>query len=149
MKRFRYLIVLFFCCFVFCCLAQKPFTAGNIVVYRVGDGTAALDGNASRVFLDEYTASGTLVQSLQMPVTGQKVTYYGSVPNGGGGMMTLSTNGKYLVVPGYNIGLGIPSDGSDPTVSRDKSIGLVDFNGSVSNVTVMSNPNSDNITSAT
>jgi hypothetical protein len=41
------------------------FTAGNIVVYRVGDGTAALGSTATAVFLDEYTPSGTLVQSVR------------------------------------------------------------------------------------
>ncbi|SEP27685.1 hypothetical protein SAMN05660816_05065, partial [Niastella yeongjuensis] len=36
-------------------LAQNPFTAGNIVVYRIGDGSAPLNATAAKVFLDEYT----------------------------------------------------------------------------------------------
>src|SRR5436190_14750865 len=45
----------------------SAFTAGNLVVYRVGDGSASLNANAAAVFLDEYTASGALVQSIAMP----------------------------------------------------------------------------------
>ena len=48
-----------------------PFTAGNIVVYRVGDGGAATTSAAAPVFLDEYTPATptwTLVQSVPMPV---------------------------------------------------------------------------------
>src|SRR5688500_7710791 len=45
------------------------FTPGNVVIYRVGDGIAALTGNGSAVFLDEYTPAGTLVQSVAMPTT--------------------------------------------------------------------------------
>src|SRR5207248_6179313 len=43
--------------------AAVPFTQGNIVVYRVGDGssTPGLSSNAAPVFLDEYTPTGTLV----------------------------------------------------------------------------------------
>src|SRR5436190_21706313 len=49
--------------------AAVPFTQGNIVVYRVGDGSIALAPAAAAVFLDEYTPTGTLVQSIAMPRT--------------------------------------------------------------------------------
>src|SRR4051812_24363275 len=47
--------------------AATGFTLGNLVVYRVGDGSAALAATATAVFLDEYTPTGTLVQSIAMP----------------------------------------------------------------------------------
>lgn len=47
--------------------AASTFGAGNLVVYRVGDGSAALTANATAVFLDEYTPAGVLVQSIPMP----------------------------------------------------------------------------------
>jgi len=43
------------------------FTEGNVVVYRVGDGAAALTNAATPAFLDEYDAAGTLVQSIALP----------------------------------------------------------------------------------
>jgi len=45
-------------------------TPGNLVIYRVGDGSAALGTAATAVFLDEYTPLGTLVQSIALPTTG-------------------------------------------------------------------------------
>src|SRR4051794_17127546 len=49
------------------------FTAGNVVVYRVGDGTTALSTAAAPAFVDEYlpaTASQlTTVQSLALPTS--------------------------------------------------------------------------------
>ena len=44
-----------------------PFTAGNLVVYRVGDGVAALSTAAAPAFLDEYTPAGVIVQSVALP----------------------------------------------------------------------------------
>src|SRR4051794_4254196 len=45
-------------------------TPGDLVIYRVGDGSAALSANATAVFLDEYTQAGALVQSIPLPSTG-------------------------------------------------------------------------------
>ena len=50
-------------------VVPAAFTPGNMVIYRVGDGTVALSGNGSAVFLDEYTPTGTLIQSVAMPTT--------------------------------------------------------------------------------
>ena len=52
------------------CIAQTfaaPFTAGNVVIYRVGDGIGSLVNTGNPVFLDEYTPAGVLVQSIAMP----------------------------------------------------------------------------------
>ena len=45
-------------------LAQIPFTTGNLVLVRVGDGAAALTNAATPVFVEEYTPAGALVQSI-------------------------------------------------------------------------------------
>src|SRR5271167_4809014 len=45
------------------------FTPGNIVVYRVGDGVGSLVLTGNPVFIDEYTPSGTFVQSVAVPAT--------------------------------------------------------------------------------
>jgi hypothetical protein len=112
---------------------QRPFTAGNIVVYRVGDGSTTLSGMVTGVYLDEYTPSGTLVQSIPMPVTGKKLTMLG---RNEGGYLTLSNNGKYLVIPGWDLEVG-----TTPTsvVGINRSFALVDFNGMIKDVTVVTN----------
>src|SRR4051812_14807257 len=43
-----------------------PITPGDLVIYRVGDGAIALSTSATAVFLDEYTTSGSLVQSIPL-----------------------------------------------------------------------------------
>ena len=48
-------------------LTAQPFVGGDLVIYRVGDGTAALFNGGNTMFLDEYSPSGTLVQSIEMP----------------------------------------------------------------------------------
>src|SRR5438309_1564029 len=81
-----------------------PFTPGNIVIYRVGDGSAALAATATAVFLDEYTPAGTLVQSIAMPVSGQQLTASGSATSEG--FLTRSTDGAFIVLAGYAANAG-------------------------------------------
>src|SRR6266550_7541707 len=77
--------------------AAGGFTAGNLVVYRAGDGSAALGSTATVVFLDEYTPSGTIVQSIQLPTTSvgsnRRLTGSGSATSEG--FLTLSADGRY------------------------------------------------------
>src|SRR5262245_40428571 len=46
---------------------HTAFTPGNLVIYRVGDGSTSLTNTGNPVFLDEYTTAGTLVQSIVLP----------------------------------------------------------------------------------
>src|SRR5437870_5688900 len=80
-----------------------PFTFPNLVIYRVGDGSAALSGNATPVFLDEYTMAGGLVQSIPMPtaVNGSNRRLTASGTGTSEGLMTLSKDGRYLTATGY------------------------------------------------
>lgn len=88
--------------------APAAFGSGNLVVYRVGDGSAALTSRATAVFLDEYTPAGQWVQSIALPTTAHG-THKPFVASGNAtteGMLTLSTNGEYLVLTGYARSLG-------------------------------------------
>ncbi|RZK66391.1 MAG: hypothetical protein EOO92_25295, partial [Pedobacter sp.] len=94
--------------------AQQNFTAGNLVVVRVGDGSAAMSDNASAIYLDEYkTSGGTRVQAIQLPTTTTAPNYriLVSAMSGAGngttqGFPTLSPDGRYLVIPGYDAASG-------------------------------------------
>jgi hypothetical protein len=105
------------------------FTAGNLVVYRVGNGSAALSSAATAAFLDEYTPSGTLVQSKPVPTTTsgaqRGLTNSGSATSEG--QMTLSSNGKCLLFTGYEAPVGTASVTSAANINR--VVGVV-FNGS-------------------
>ena len=48
---------------------MAAFTPGDLVIYRVGDGIGSLSSFGNPVFLDEYTPSGRLVQSIALPTT--------------------------------------------------------------------------------
>ncbi|MEI6624360.1 MAG: hypothetical protein WCP28_20910, partial [Actinomycetes bacterium] len=45
------------------------FGPSNVVVYRVGDGSATLTNAAAPVFLDEYQPDGTKSQSIALPTS--------------------------------------------------------------------------------
>jgi hypothetical protein len=85
--------------------SQAQFTTGNLVVVRLGNGTTVYNGGAAaRCFLDEYTTAGTLVQSLPMPVTTSGANRRFMLSNGFyGGLITLSLDNRYLLLPGYDV----------------------------------------------
>src|SRR5439155_21681203 len=108
-------------------------TAGDLVVYRVADGSAALGSAATAVFVDEYTPSGTLVQSIAMPtaVTGsnKRLTASGSATNEG--FLTLSSDGKYLALTGYDAALGTAGVATTTSAAVQRVIGRVDAAGTI------------------
>jgi hypothetical protein len=130
MKNVKYLLLFIFIGSFVPGESQKPFTRGNIVIYRVGDGSAVLSRAYAKVFLDEYTANGVLVQSIPMPIdnsgSNSRLTARGD--NSSMGYINLTTDGKQLVVPGINSALTDPTT-TNPTASV---IGVVDFNGYIS-----------------
>lgn len=69
-------------------------TPGNLITYRVGSGTGTLVNTGNPVFLDEYTPAGSLVQSFATGIFAS-----GTATNEG--MLTRSTDGKYIVFTGY------------------------------------------------
>lgn len=81
----------------------QSFTAGNIVVYQSGDGTAYTSGNSAPVLLKEYApAGGAAVTTLTLPVTGgARLTASSSATSEG--QMTRSADGFHLVIPGYDV----------------------------------------------
>ena len=110
----------------FATLAQAaPITAGNVVIYRVGDGAAALSGAAAAVSLDEYTPTGTFVQSIALPSTGTgALTAIGNSTTEG--LISISGDGNRLVFSGYRADAGTAS----PNVGTiHKVLGSVDISG--------------------
>jgi hypothetical protein len=123
------------------------FIPGDIVVLRVGDGSAALSGAATAEFLDEYSPDGTLDLSITMPTTGSglsmPITASGTDPSEG--FLSRSTNGKYLMAVGYdaNPGMASVADSSVPRV-----IGRIESNLTIDTTTSTSSFSGGNIRSA-
>src|SRR5262245_48524247 len=79
-----------------------PFTPGNLIIYRVGDGTGSLVNTGNAIFLDEYTTSGTLVQSVNVTSQAAGGAFMASGTATSEGMLTLSGNGQFIALTGYN-----------------------------------------------
>src|SRR5579871_4995110 len=87
-------------------LSALPFVGGDIVVYRIGagDGSTALASSGNPVFLDEYSPTGTLVQSVELPFTAATGTPNPIINSGSGqanGELNLSADGRFLTFTGY------------------------------------------------
>lgn len=119
-----------------------PFQPDNLVVVRIGDGGAALvPGNAHKVFLDEYTTTGTLVRSRAMPVlaigNNKRLTLSVSTSDHTEGYLNLSPDGKLLALGGYNAAPGYTAVATSPYSAVKRVAGLVDADGMVNTTTVL------------
>jgi hypothetical protein len=95
----------------------SAFQPGDLVVYRVGSGSAALSSASTAVYLDEYTRSGTLVQSIALPsaTSGSNNPLTASGTGANEGILTLSQNGQNLLLTGYDAAPGVTSIASTQT----------------------------------
>ncbi|MCP9496367.1 MAG: carboxypeptidase-like regulatory domain-containing protein [Pyrinomonadaceae bacterium MAG19_C2-C3] len=127
----------------------QNFGAGNIVVYRVGDGTSALANTATSVFLDEYTQSGTLVRSIPLPsatpdpATITPTTNRALTADGTGnfeGQITRSVDGRFVTLTGYNRTAGPGRDSTADTAgTTNRIVGTVDAAGNINTTAVIDN----------
>lgn len=117
--------------------AQVSFTPGNIVVYRVGTGSVTLTNAAAPVFLDEYTTSGSLVQSIAMPVavSGSNKILTAAGTGSSEGLLNLSLDGQFLVLTGYNIAVGTSGVGGSSSTTRPRTVGIVGYNSVINTST--------------
>ena len=116
--------------------ARQTLSSANLVVARVGDGAQALSGaTGNTLYLDQYTTSGGLVNTIQIPDEGTGQPYgmgsstSSSMPFGspallvvGAGsdagyeaLLTLATNRETLSFAGYC--QAYPFAGADVTIS--------------------------------
>ncbi len=117
--------------------AATAFTPGNIVVQRTGSGLLALSSAATIIVVDEYTTTGTYVQSVILPNassgSNKRVTNSGSATSEG--QMTLSLDGSKLVCVGYDAPIGLGSVVSTSVSTVNRIVGVVNANGTVNSTT--------------
>ncbi|WP_426060115.1 T9SS type A sorting domain-containing protein [Hymenobacter sp. B1770] len=113
--------------------SAAPFTPGNVVVVRVGDGTASLSNAATATFLLEYTPAGVLVQTIPLPTaaagTNSILTNTGTSTSDA--VLTRSVNGAYLVLTGYDAVVGTATLAATTSATNNRVIGRVAANGTV------------------
>ena len=121
-------------------LRGAPFTDGNLVLYRIGTGTGGLVNTGNPVFLDEYTPTGVLVQSIPLPtaVNGGQKRLIASGTASSEGQLSRSANGQYLVLPGYDATPPHTSSlTSTASATVNRVIGRVDGAGSIDTSTAL------------
>src|SRR4051812_5637553 len=123
-----------------------PFTPGNLVIYRIGNGGAALSNAAAAVFLDEYTTAGVLVQSIPMPTTvnGANRRLTGSGTATTEGLLTLSTDGQYLMLTGYGAAVARAGVADTTSATVNRVVGRVDATASINTTTALTDAYSGN-----
>ena len=130
----------FFCALLLGVTATAPaqITPGNLVIYRVGDGTGALGTTATSVFLDEYTTLGAFVQSIALPTTGGSAfTATGNSTTEG--IISRSQDGSSLIYTGYRKAAGGTSPAADNYNTTRRVIGTLTAAGTVNTATVLTN----------
>ncbi|MFL5329473.1 MAG: beta strand repeat-containing protein [Gemmataceae bacterium] len=112
------------------------FTPGNLTVLRESDGTTALANTGNKVFIDEYTPAGALVQSIELPSTGGAAVNR-LVINGtstASGQMQLSGDGRFLSIAGFNADAPFASSLSATTSTAvNRSVYILDATGNLNN----------------
>src|SRR5205814_6323276 len=101
-------------------LWANPFTIGNIVVVRIGDGTTALSSSAFPVFLEEYTPAGVLVQVVPLPtvVSGSNKRFVLTGTSTSEGNITLSGDKHFITLAGYDADVGTATVATTAGISR-------------------------------
>lgn len=124
MKRFLLITLLV----VFFSGVYAQLTPGNIVVVRVGDGTNSINNSAHVTSILEYTNAGVATgNTITFPSgsTGIRLTQSGTTISEG--EITVSQNGNYLTVAGYDAQQGLAMVNTSAT-NPNGVIGLIDIN---------------------
>jgi hypothetical protein len=123
--------------------SAAAFTPGNIVVYRVGDGVAALGTGAAAAFLAEYTPAGALVQTVPLPTTtvgaNRRLTAAGSQAEG---LLNRSTNGGFLLVGGYDAAVATATVGTTTSAAVNRVVARVSPSGTIDTTTALTDASS-------
>lgn len=128
---------------------QAQFTAGNVVVMQVGDGSAALSSAGTALFLKEYTPAGVASYSMAIPTT---TAANGLVTSGSAtseGLITRSADKSYIIIPGYFANAGTASIAGTSSTVAPRGIGKVSASGGYTLAASGSFFSANNIRSAT
>jgi hypothetical protein len=108
--------------FLTCALSHSvqagSFIPGNLLIYRVGDGTTSLSSSATAISLLEVGTNGSVAQTIQIPTS--TLTAAGSAVSEG----KLRSNGQYVAVTGYTSTSGTANVSGTTDARRSLVYGL-------------------------
>lgn len=136
MKK-NYFFILFL--FITSLVNGQFFSSGNLIVFRVGDGSAALTNAATPIFLDVYTPAGALVQSIAVPTSvsglNRAVTCAGTSTSEG--LMTRSVDGQYILFAGYDAAPGTAAVAATTAATVNRIVARLDYTGTINSSTAL------------
>src|SRR5690349_8401522 len=104
-------------------------TGGNLIVTQAGDGAAALSSAAAAGFIQEFTTSGSLVQTIALPTSvsgsNRRLVFAGSATSEG--HINLSGNGLFASVAGYDANVGTATIATSTAAAANRVVGLLNL----------------------
>lgn len=116
--------------------AATSLLSDSLLVYRIGTGTGSLVNTGNSAFLDEYSRTGTLVQSINLGIAASGTA-------SSEGLISRSGDGRYIVATGY-ASTGGSSIASSQSASNSRVIARIDSAGNVDSTTRLTNYSSGN-----
>jgi hypothetical protein len=117
------------------------FVEGSLVVLRFGDGSATLSSVATAAFLDEFTITGSLMQTIAVPTTtsgaDRRLTVSGSATSEG--LLQRSADGQFLTFGGYDAPVGTTGVATTTPGTVNRVIARVDASGVMDTTTTVNN----------
>jgi hypothetical protein len=116
------------------------FAAGNLAVLRIGNGSETLSSSGNSVFIDQFTTNGTLAGSVAIPDNATNALLVSGSASSEGAL-TLSADGRLLILAGYNIALTNSSSSlaSSSSTNVPRALGAVDALGNFTLVGLTTN----------
>ncbi|HEX3897194.1 MAG TPA: hypothetical protein VHW73_13370 [Rudaea sp.] len=119
------------------CFCAAAAASDDIVVVRIGDGSAALSANTAPVFLERRAADGTLGTSIPMPTAADVADINMAFTLSGAGTtegaLAGSPDGNYLTLAGYAVAPGAPISNAVRVIARVDAQGNVDTSTTLGN----------------
>jgi autotransporter-associated beta strand protein len=114
--------------------AKGQFTAGNLTIYQVGDGTGTLVNTGNLVLLREFTTAGT-ASGFQVAFPVGTTTTDSLIASGTAtseGMLTLGNFGQTLTATGYRAPTGTTGLAGTASATVNRTVALVNGQGTPS-----------------
>ena len=111
----------------------------TVSIVRVGTGVAALDSTSTASFIEEHKLDGTLVGTpVALPATEGASHAFGlSGTATSDGELSLSADGRYLIVPGYNSPAGTTGIVGAASATVSRVVARIDASGTVDTSTLL------------
>jgi hypothetical protein len=112
----------------------------DLVLYRVGDGSTTLAGTGNPVFIDGFSTAGALVSTTPVPAatSGANHPLIASGTASSEGLITRSTDGKYVLFAGYGVTPGSAGTLTGTTSAAvPRIVGRLDAAGNLDTTTAL------------